>query len=385
MARGSIRRHERPGSIRYEVVVDLPIDPVTGKRRQRSKSFRTKREASVQLNAWQVEIDKGTAVDRSKQTVAEMMLYWLETYARFQVRPKSYEDYESTIRNHIIPALGYVPIQKLTPDMVQLYYSQLMDRGCGARTILYAHQRLSQALDQALKMGLVSRNVTDLVKPPRIERKEMHTWTAYEAQKFMRTAKDCVYGPIWIVALTTGMRRGELLGLRWQDIDFDRKVLHVRQTVGVLHGKTEIKPPKTNSSRREVPVPAEVLKALREHRVKQNQCRLSLGEAWQDYDLVFASKVGTPIHPTNLTYNYERLVAKAGVPKIRIHDHRHTHVTLAIQAGANLKAVSKRVGHATTAITMDIYAHVLPEQHTEVADKIGAVLFRTDLEAEQAM
>jgi len=154
MAQGSIRRHDRQGSVSYEVVVDLGMDPVTGKRRQRSKSFKTKREATVRLNAWQVEIDKGTAVDRSKQTVAEMLHYWLETYAKLHVRPKTYEDYERIIHKHIIPVLGHVPIQKLTPDMVQMYYSQLMNKGCGTRTILYAHQRLSQALDQALQMGV---------------------------------------------------------------------------------------------------------------------------------------------------------------------------------------------------------------------------------------
>jgi integrase len=158
-------------------------------------------------------------------------------------------------------------------------------------------------------------------------------------------------------------------------VDVEQRVVHVRQTVTVVRGAPHVGPPKSKSSRRAVPVPAQVMAALREHRARQNAQRLSLGALWQDNDLVFATAVGTPINPNNLTRDYNRWVAQAGVPRIRIHDQRHTHVTLALASGANLKAVSQRVGHAKTSITMDLYAHVLPEQHRDVSDKVCAALF----------
>ncbi len=376
MARGSIRKHERDAGVSYEVVADLGVDPVTGKRRQRSKSFKTKKEAQAALTQWLSDIDRGVVVDRSRQTVAQMMAYWLETYARPTVRPTTYQCYEQTIRTHIVPALGTVPVQKLTPAHLETFYAEERAAGCGERTLEVCHLRLSQALDQALRQGLVARNVTRVVTAPRSHPEEMKTWTAAEAQQFLEVASQSVYGPIWLVSLFTGMRRGELLGLRWQDVDWERSVLSVRQGVSLLNGTPEEGGLKSKSARREVPIEPEVVAALREHRAKQNERRLVLGAAWQDHDLILASAVGTPINPNNLYRDYNRLVALAGVDHIRIHDQRHTHVTLALQAGANLKAVSKRVGHARASTTLDLYAHVTPEMHTEVSDKVGAALRR---------
>lgn len=375
MTRGSIRKHERDTGIRYEVVVDLGIDPVTGKRRQRTKSFPTKKEAKAALTSWLSEIDKGTAVDRSKETVAEMMRYWFDTYARPNVRPKTLQIYEETITRHLIPGLGSIQVQKLSPADVQAFYARKQAEGTGAWALLGCHQRLSQALTQAMRLGLIQRNVCDLVTPPRLRHWEMTTWDAAQARRFLSVARQSSYGPIWIVALTTGMRRGELLGLRWKDADIEGGVLHVRQSIGLLHGQITISQPKSDTSRRAVPVEPQVIAALREHRAKQNERRLALGAVWEDHDLIFAAANGKPVNPDNLRRDYDHLVALAGVPRIRIHDVRHTHVTLGFAAGANIKAMSRRIGHAQTSLTMDIYAHVLPEQHREVSTKIGAVLF----------
>ena len=374
MARGTIRKRDRPIKP-YEAVVDLGDDPSTGKRRQRTKSFRTKREAQTALAAWLTDIDQGVAVDRSAQTVAELMAYWLETDVRHNVRPKTYQNYDETITRHLIPILGSIPVQSLTSAMVQAYYAQKLREGTGAWTVHFCHQRLSQALQQAVRLGTVTRNVCAMVTPPRVVHKEMTTWTAEQARCFLAVAHQSGYGPIWMLALGTGMRRGELLGLRWQDVDLAHSVVHVRQTVGLLHGRTEIKPPKSASSPRAIPIQPEIVAALREHRARQDERRGLVGGVWEDHDLVFAAANGKPINPDNLRRDYDRLVKQAGVPRIRIHDQRHTHVTLALASGANIKAISRRIGHANTSLTLDVYAHVLPEQHTEVADKVGAILF----------
>jgi integrase len=361
--------------VRHDVVVDLGKDPVMGKRRQRKKTFTTKREAQASLTAWLASIDNGTAVERNRQTVAEMMVYWLDTYARHNCRPKTVYDYTRIIRTPIVPTLGAIQVQKLTPDALQAFYSERLAAGCGPRTVEMCHQRLSTALKQAVRLGLVSRNVCDLVTPPRVASREMATWDGDQARRFLAVAGQSAYGPIGIVALATGLRRGELLGLRWRDVDVERRTLSIRQTVGLVGTTILAGQPKTRSGRRTIPVPADVIEALREHRRRQNERRLALGPIWQDHDLVFAAANGNPINPDNLRRDYARLVALAGVPRIRIHGVRHTHATLALQQGANIKAVSQRLGHARTSITMDIYAHVLPEQAQDVSEKVGTVLF----------
>jgi integrase len=310
MAQGSIRKHVREAGIRYEVVVDLGPGP-DGQRRQRSKSFKTKKEAQAHLAAWRVEIDKGAAVDRSQQTVAQMMEYWLQTHVRPRLRPKTVYDYEQTITKHIVPALGPIPVQKLGPDVLQQFYSDKLAAGCGVRTIRLCHLHLSQALKQAVRLGLVARNVADLVTQPQERPREMQTWSAEEAQAFLAVADRSDHGPLWLLALTTGLRRGELLGLRWKDVDLERGVLHVRQTVIALRRHAGFSQPKTPRSRRSAALLDPVTLALREHKRRQNAQRPALGATWRDHDLVFCTGLGTPINPDNLKRDYDRLVALA--------------------------------------------------------------------------
>jgi integrase len=370
MARGSIRKVARKDGISYEVVVDLGHDSVTGKRRQRTKRYRTKRDAHTALTAWLADIDKGTAVDRSQQTVAELMHYWLDTYARHNVRPTTYEDYSCTVTQHIVPAIGAVPVQKLTAAHLQQFYAEKLAAGSGPRTVQLCHLRLRQALAMAEKLGLVTRNAADAVMPPRVLQREMTIWTPDEAQRFLRAALQSSYGPIWLVLLATGMRRGEVLGLRWQDVDLEHQRLHVRQCVVSLGGATAIQPPKSRAARRVIPVDASLIDALREHRIQQDERKVHLAKLWQDHDLVFASDVGTPINPRNLDRDFHKWVERAGVPRIRIHDIRHTVVTMAIASGSPIKAASIYFGHAKTSTTMDIYTHGLANQGSEVAQHI---------------
>ncbi len=215
----------------------------------------------------------------------------------------------------------------------------------------------------------------DMVTPPRVRHREMTTWDADQARRFLAVAcAGSAYGPVWMVALATGMRRGELLGLRWRDMDLERGLLHVRQAAVRVRGQMVMSQPKSLAGRRALPLQPPVITALRD-KARQNERRLGLGVAWQDDDLVFASASGGPINPSNLRRDFLALVERAGVPVIHIHDQRHTYATLGLATGANLKALSDSMGHAQTSITMNTYAHALPHQRQEVADKVGDILF----------
>lgn len=373
------RRRLDDGRVRYDVYYDLGPDPVTGRRRQRKRVFQTKREAVAFLAEQRAAVASGTAVDRSSRTVRELMEFWLDHYARHRVSARTFHGYEGTIRKHIIPALGNIQIQKLTSARLQAFCSEKIAEGYGPRTVELCHLHISQALDEAVKLGWVARNVADVVKPPRQKAREMQTWSADEVRRFTAVAFESAYGPIWVLALATGMRRGELLGLRWSDVDFERGILSIRQTVGALPGKIEFKPPKTATSRRKIHIAADMIDALRQHRADQLERRWTLrtkGTDWHEHDLVFANGNGGPIHPDNADRDFNRLVKRAGIKPIRIHDLRHTFATLAIQAGIPIKVVSESLGHADIAITLRTYAHVLPEQRTELAETVGALLFR---------
>ncbi len=358
-----VKKHvAKNGTVSWRVRVELPPDPVTGKRRAGMKTFRTRDEAVAARAGWLTEIERGVVVARNKVTVGEQMRH----------------DYENMIRTHILShPIAAVPLQKLTPQHVEAFKSDKAAAGTGARTQEMCYMRISQMLAHAVKLDLIPRNVAKQEQPPRVPKREMQTWNAGQARRFLAVAAECSYGPLWLVYLGTGMRPGEVLGLRWKDVDFEHGTLSVCQTVGVVRGQARTKPmPKNDASRRTIAVDSTVIEALREHRLKQEE-RKRTARTWTENVLVFPSAVGTPINPNNLARGYLQLVQKAGVPRIRIHDTRHTHVTLAVLAGAQLGAVSKRVGHARTSSTADLYAHVLPEMHAEVATRISDVLFRT--------
>lgn len=379
MGQGTIYKRELGNSrVRYDVYYDLEPDPTSGKRRQRKKVCQTKKEAVEFLNKQRADVANGTSVDRSTRTMRELMDFWLDNHVRHQVSAKTYHGYAATVHKHIIPALGNIHIQKLTPARLQQFYSSKIDDGCGPRTVELCHLHISQALDHAIKMGWVARNVADAVKPPRWKPREMQTWSVEEARLFMAASDDSIHGPIWSLALSSGMRKGELLGLRWGDVDFERGVLHIRQAVGTLPRQLEFKRPKSRASRREVHLAPDMIDALHRHHDHQIAYRQGLQAKeidWSDHDLVFPNETGGPFHPDNLDRDYDRLVASAGVKRIRIHDLRHTYATLAIQAGIPIKVVSESLGHADIATTLRTYAHVQPTQRTELAVKVGTLLF----------
>jgi integrase len=359
----------------WDAIVHIP-NPNTGKRKQVQKTFKTQRQAKKWVNDQQGAIADGTAVPPSNTTVAMLMEHWLEHIVRPHRSGQTYVNYEGTVRRHINSRLGHVKVQKLSAAQVQQWQTALLDAGIGARSVQLAHINLGQALKVAVRQRLVARNVTDFVELPRYQAREMNFWTADEATKFISVADQSIYGPVWLLALVTGLRKGELLGLRWQDLDLEQRVLRVRQTVGVLHGKVVFKQPKTLRSRRDVDLPEGIVHVLLAYKARQNARRLQLGPRWQDHDLVFCSERGTPINPDNCDQDFNRLIVLAEVKRIRIHDMRHTYATLAILSGIPVHVVSQSMGHADISTTLRTYSHVLPQQRKELASRMGSLLLK---------
>lgn len=377
---------KRPGKdgMKYRVTVDYPTDPVTGKRKQRTETFRTKKEGESREREWLTEIERGTAVDGTKMTLGEYLQHWLESSVRHTVRQSTYTSYAHLVKNHLVPSLGSIPLQKLQAIQVQAFYGEKLHGGradgekggLSPRTVRYLHTVLREALHQAVKWGMVARNVCDATDPPRAVRPQVTAWAKDEARTFLAMAEHDAWNPLWLIALTTGLRRGELLAIRWQDVDLAKGTLHIRQSLNAVGGQRYFEAPKTAAGRRVVALSGESVTALKAHRVRQNERRLQ-SASWQHNDLVFTGSDGGPLWPDNVSHRFNALVAKAEVTRIRLHDLRHTHATLLLKEGVHLKIVSERLGHTGIQITADVYSHVTPDMQQGAAQRIDDALFGT--------
>ncbi|MEH7418641.1 site-specific integrase [Neobacillus drentensis] len=284
------------------------------------------------------------------------------------------------ITQHLKPGLGHIKISKLQPAHLQEYYVQklyngkLDGSGLSATSVKHHHRLIFKALKDAVKWQLLSRNVAGAVSPPKTKKVEMHTWDHEQVITFLEVAKGSSYYPIYLTTIYTGMRRGEVLGLRWQDIDFDNLVISVRQSLQEVKkvGLT-FKEPKSGKSR-SITITPNLAKELKKLYKPQLEYKLLLGQDYHDFDLVFAQKNGKPIQPTEMARNYRKFVEISGLPYIRFHDLRHTHATLMLQQGIHPKVVSERLGHSTIGITMDTYTHVLPNMQKEAAQQFEQLI-----------
>jgi integrase len=354
------------------------VNPSTGKRQNRTiGTYRTKKEAEKAERDALVQQERGTLVDPKKTTVAELLDTWLTTKAG-AVTPNSYKDYEITIRRHVKPALGTVKAQALNPAQLQAQFTHWRDAGLQPRTMARCHSVLNQALAQALDWGIVSRNVCMMVKKPTIAKRPATVWSKAEWRAFLKVARTDALAPMWFFLAVEGMRRGEALGLRWSDVNWERGTVHIAQSVVPdrnAKGKAVIQPrAKTAAGSRTVRLTPETLAVLESHRDRQRFIRLAAGGAWQDHDLIICTSIGTPINPNNVTRSYNRLIILAGVPRIRVHDMRHTAATLLLRDGNHAKLVSERLGHANIGITLDTYSHVLPDMQDVAAEAMSRML-----------
>jgi integrase len=382
---------KQEASGRWSFVVDIGIDPETGKRKQvRRRGFPTRKAAQEEMDRVRVDARAGTYVAPSNQTLSEYLTAWLEVQ-RARLRPSTYESYERNIRTHVLPRLGGRRLDRLTAADLDGLYSDLLLRGrkigrntrdqapgLSARTVNYVHVILHRALSDAVRKAMLLRNVADLADPPRQrsdQRPEMRTWTAEQSATFLEFIGADREHPAYLLALTTGMRRGEILGLRWRDVDLEGARLSIRQTVIAVDHEVVISTPKTAKGRRSVSLPPGAVTALRAHRKRQNEERLAMGAGYEDHDLVFAYGSGGPLDPEAFSQRFTRRVRASDLPMIRLHDLRHTYASIALAAGIHPKVVSEALGHANISITLDCYSHVIPAMQAEAAERVAGLIF----------
>jgi integrase len=317
---------------------------------------------------------RGLPVANAKQTVEQFVTQWLEDTVRPNVRPATYHGYEIQVRVHILPALGKLPLTELGPQHINSWLKQKRDAGLGQRTIQYMHAVLRMALNQAFKWSLVIRNVATLVDPPRVRHLEVRSWTAEQARVFLESIHGHRFEHLYGVILALGLRRGEALALRWANIDLDKRTLTVRGTLQRIGKTLVLGEPKTEKSKRTLKLPQMTVLALRAQRVKQLEARLLAGDRWQETGFVFTSQIGTPIDPRNALTDFTHAVEKAGLPHTRLHDLRHSCISLLLAEGVPLSTVSALAGHSRVSTTADIYAHVTEAQFEPVADHMDRLL-----------
>ncbi len=345
-----------------------------GRRRTLRFRAKTRKEAADWLAARLAERQRGMLAEPSKQAVADFMRSWLEDWATTSVAPRTFESYSRVVRRYVVPVLGEVPLAKLGPQHLQRLYRPLIEAG-HTRTALMVHAVLHRALGHAVKWNLLARNPADLVDPPRHRYGEMRALDPEQARRLLEAARGERLEAVYVLALACGLREGEILGLKWEDLDLKEGVLHVRRTLAWVDGGFRFLEPKTEKSRRTIVLPAVAVAALKRHKARQAEERLALGD-WAYPDLVFTTRIGTPLAKSDfIRRDFKRLLAKTDLPSsIRFHDLRHTFATLSLAGGADLKALQAALGHARLTTTADTYAHVLAEQRRRVARVMDEVL-----------
>jgi integrase len=278
------------------------------------------------------------------------------------------------MRHHLIPGLGRRPLAKLTPEEVQAFLNRKLSSGLSPRSVQFMRAILRRALGQALKWGLVSRNVAALVDPPKTKSAELQPLKPDQVQHFIAGIKGDRFEALYITAVATGLRQGELLGLRWEDVDLDEGQIVVRRALQRVDGKPTFVETKTSRSRRTVGLPTVAREALREHRLGQLQERLQAGPAWQEWGLVFATPVGMPLQPSNVTHAFQKTLECLGLPRQRFHDLRHCCASLMLAQGLSLKDVMDTLGHSQISLAANLYGHLYAERRQEVASRMDGIL-----------
>jgi len=343
--------------------------------------FKTQREGLDWLQQMRNQIRAGLTFTGAQLPLREFLSQWLGSI-RESVKGKTLHQYGQIVRDHIAPRLGNIKLKDLRPDQIQALYNEKLDSGISARTVILIHAVLHKALKHALKQGIIGRNPTDAVNRPKFRRKEMLTLSDSQVRTLLLVVKDTRFEALFWIAVSTGLRQGELLGLRWSDLDWQSRRLHVQRQLQRVTGGLEFTEPKSAAGNRVIVLGQEAIIKLRKHQNILIQEKQKAEEKWEEHDLIFPSTHGTPLDHRNLYRFFKLFLKEAGLPDIRFHDLRHTAATLMLQQGIHPKVVQERLGHADITLTLNTYSHVLPSMQQEAAEKLDELLTSTDVSNE---
>ena len=371
--RGSIRQRSK-GS--WELRYDGPRK-TGGRRRYVSETVRgTKRDAERVLRDRLAALEAGAHVPKTRETVAEFMSTWMQNYAATNTLPSTRYGYQGYINRYIVPTIGHISIQKLTAADIQALYGELAQLGKSPTTIVQLHRIIHKALAEGVRWGILTRNVADATTPPRLQKQELRVWDMRTTVEFLQAIRGTRYGNLYSLAALTGMRRSELCGLKWEDVDLVNKRLRVLRSLQRIPG-TGIQqgPTKTQGSRRSIRLSDAAVTVLHGIRGRQLTQEIEAGDDWQDTGLVFTGDIGQPLSPDVVSRQFSRLVKKAGLPHLTLHGLRHGLASLLLSANINPKVVSELLGHSNIGITMDTYSHVLPDIQDTAARAVDDAFF----------
>jgi integrase len=362
--RGHVRRRGRNA---WAAIIYLGRD-ASGKDRYKWYAHPTRRDAEAHLNALMAQVGMGASPPPTRLRLDAYLQQWLDAMGS-HVRPTTLRIYRYAVEHYIVPTLGPLPLLRLTPPAVEEWLGRMHKRGLSKATAHQAQRVLREALGQAVRWGMLPRSPMAMVRVRRVPHRAMHVWDEEQVRLFLAEARrSSNHYTLYLMAILTGMRQGELFGLRWQDIDWTFERASVRQTLVRLRGTATFSEPKSQRSRRSIPLPPVLLDELRRLKDRQAESRRVYGRAYADHDLVFSQPTGKPLHGHNITQrDFRRVITRAGVPHIRFHDLRHASATLLLRQGTHPKVVQERLGHSGISVTMDIYSHVLPGMQEEAA------------------
>jgi integrase len=359
--------------------VTLGYDPKAGKPIRKFFYGRTRQEVAEKLTRILRDHHLGLLpATKERMEFGSWLWTFLDLYKKPEIRPSTYELYAGILRLHLPEKLAHTPLEKLRSEDLQALYTSLGEKGY-SRTVQILHNLIHSALDQAVKLGYVPRNVSEATTRPKGKKKEVQILTPQELKRFLEVAKKHRLFPAFYVLATTGLRRGELLGLKWQDIDWEHGTLTVQRNLVWVGGEPALQEPKTKGSYRTIPLPENTLEVLKEWRKKWLEERVKLGPDWPETDLVFPSEAHTAIYPRNFLRTFKSLLQEANLPMVSLHALRHSYATMLLMEGENPRVVQEILGHSAVTTTLGIYSKVLPSLKQQAVGKIERILGRNNV------
>jgi len=374
MATGHIRKRNSGG---YQITIELGNDPLTGKRRRQSKTVHTtKKQAEAIMRQMIQDIESGHVAAPSTRKLQDWITDWLDNY-RPNIEETTRDGYQEKLDNYIIPGLGKIPLNTLQAEHIQKWVNDLSQRGLSPKTIRNAFNILNPALKKAVVLHMIPSNPCEGVELPKLVRPEVEVYDSRDFNLILDAAKGTDMYLIVLLELTVGLRRGELIALKWPQVDLDSGVLHIRENTVRAHGTTITKQPKSKAGNRDISIGSEVVEVLRQAKAEYDRDKMVWGAGFHDGGYVIRQENGEPFRPDSITHKWRRFETKHGLSHIKFHGLRHSNATALIQAGVSPKVVQQRLGHADVTITLNTYTHVLPSMDQDAANKLDSMVFST--------